>query len=69
MFRIKFDQISDWPIFQHTGSHGGFHSQVVVVPSQRHGVFIGINKSPDGGARDLIAMYILDLLMGKPRSK
>ena len=55
----------DWPLFQHTGSQGGYRSQLVIVPSLNHGVFIGVNKSPDDGVRDLVAMYVLDLLLSE----
>ena len=52
-------------LFTHTGSSGGFHSLVAVLPDLDHGLFIGINKSPDYFARDVISMYLLDTLSGK----
>ena len=60
-----FLSFPDWPLFQHTGSQGGYHAHLVMIPSLQHGIYIGINKSPDDGVRDLVAMYILDRLLSK----
>ena len=49
---------------QHTGSQAGFNSRISYLPDVGHGVFMTMNKSPVGNIRDLISMYIYDLLLG-----
>ena len=55
----------DWKLRHHIGWMSGYMSQMSLLPDAGVGVYVAINMAPDNGdAKGLIAMHVLDLLLG-----
>ena len=49
----------------HTGSQGGYLSLITVLPDAYHGVYCTVTGPDSDAIREMIHMYILDLLLGE----